>query len=355
VRYTVSWTRYGRFKRGTHLREKIRVELRAQRHGKLSLHERRAGLDGPTRSLEFERFLRFGMDGVKSQEMRAQGVGSDVAGGFLVASEFSDQLWIMLKQVDPLFDEEVVTVIDTATGGPYPIPILDDTTGTAAIVAENTISTVADIGPFSQVVLPTAPTWRSPLVKCSIELSQDAAYPIDEMLAQAFATRFQRGIGASLVTVLTTGGAVGVTAGATAITLDNLHDMVASVDPEYQKSPKLGWLMRLSTLIAIRKLESAGVRQVPAVRDANGRPLVLDIPVFICPSMPAIATGTKSVMLGALDYLVVRRVADSIRIKRLGERFATELAVGFTASIRVNAALARATGADSPVKWLVHA
>jgi hypothetical protein len=31
-----------------------------------------------------------------------------------------------------------------------------------------------------------------------------------------------------------------------------------------------------------------------------------------------------------------------------------ELAIGFTASMRVNAALAKAAGADAPVKYLLH-
>jgi HK97 family phage major capsid protein len=321
---------------------------------RLSNAESRAGIPRSAIAsdsiLALDEFLRFG------KESRAQSVGTDTAGGYLAPQEFSEKLYVMLKAVDPLWDPEVTTQVETKTGGPFAIPILDDTSGTATIIPENQISLIEDIGPFDQIVLPKAPTWRSPLVKVSIELMADSAYDIEEMLAQAFAIRFQRGIGQSLVTVLSNSAGLGVTAAQAAITIDNLQDLYESVDPEYLKSKKFGWLMNHATLIAIRKLETGpGQRIIPTFRDPEtGHPLLLALPVYISPSVAPIGTGNRSIFLGDLGSLIVRRVADSVRIRRLGERFMDELAIGFTASMRVNAALAKAAGADAPVKYLIH-
>ena len=315
--------------------------------------ERTAAL--PETARQFNRFLRYGLEAV-DDEKRAQSVGTETQGGYLVASEFSDRLYSMLKAYDPLFDPAVVTMIETATGAPCPIPVLDDVAGVATVIPENQISTIADLGNFSQVLLDKAPTWRSPLVKVSLELAQDSAYDIGQLLADAFAVRFQRGIGASLVSTLVAGAGLGVTAAAATLSLDNLHDLYGSVDPEYLKSPRAGWLMRHATLVAIRKLDvGAGVRLIPYQSDAQGRPVIFNLPVFISPSVAAIGTTNKSVLLGDIGSLIVRRVADSVRIRRLGERFATELQVAYSAHVRVNAAVAKATGADAPVKYLQHA
>jgi HK97 family phage major capsid protein len=282
---------------------------------------------------DFESFLRFGEKAIP-EEKRAQSVGTDSAGGYLVAQEFSDRVYSMLKVVDPLFDPEVVTIVTTTTGGPFAIPLLNDTSTAATIVPENTTSTISDLV-FDRILLGKAPTWRTPLVKVSFELAQDSAFDIQELLADAFAVQLQRGIGASLVSTILSGAGLGVTAAPTAITADNIHDLYASVDPVYLSSRKVGWLMTHSTLVAIRKLAGTGGEKIlAAVRDDEGHPLLLDIPVFISPSMPGIATTNKSVLLGDLGSLIVRQVANSVRVRRLAERYADELAYGFLAYIR---------------------
>jgi HK97 family phage major capsid protein len=302
---------------------------------------------------DFENFLRFGEKAIP-EEKRAQSVTTDSAGGYLVAQEFSDRLYSMLKAVDPLFDPEVITLVETTTGGPFAIPLLNDTTTAATIIAENTTSTIADLV-FDRILLGKAPTWRTPLVKVSFELAQDSAFDIQELLADAFAVQLQRGIGPSLVSMILSGATVGVSAAPTSITADNILDLYASVDPVYIASPKAGWLMTHATLVAIRKLAGTGGDRVLALpSDDEGHPQILNLPVFISPSMPAIGTTNKSVLLGDLGSLIVRRVANSVRVRRLSERYADELAYGFLAYMRVNAGVAKAAGADAPVKYLQH-
>jgi HK97 family phage major capsid protein len=303
---------------------------------------------------DFSVFLRHGLEALP-EEIRAQSIGTDSAGGYLVAQEFSDKLWSMLKAVDPLFDPEVVTRVETETGGPYVIPLHNDVASVAAIVAENAMATVADLGVFDQIVLPKCPTWRTALVKVSVELAQDSAFDFEELVANAFTVQLQRGIGASLVTTLLAGATAGATAGASTITADNVYDLIGSIDAAYLASSKVAWLMNRATLVAILKLaDTAGMKIFPTAYDARGRQTLLGLPVYISPSMAGIGTGNKSVAFGDLSRLVVRVVADSFRVKRLEERFMESLMLAFLGYARINAALAKATGADAPVKYLAH-
>jgi HK97 family phage major capsid protein len=318
--------------------------------------EKRMGV--PTkrdRNREFETFLRFGEQAFPD-EVRAQSVGTDSAGGYLVAQEFSDRLWSTLKATDALFDDDVVTIYPTETGAALVIPLIDDTASVATIIAENAPVTVANLAPFSQIILAKAPKWVTPLVQVSVELAQDSAFPFDQVVADAFVVQLRRGIGPTLVSSLISGAAVGVTAGAAAITADNIFDLFASVNSAYLESTKVGWLMNRATFTAIQKLPTADAHKVfPPAFDDKGRPLLLGLSVNISPSVPGIGTGNKSVLFGDLGTFIVRIVADSFRVKRLEERYMELLMLGFLGYARVNSVLARATGADSPVKFLQHA
>jgi HK97 family phage major capsid protein len=80
--------------------------------------------------------------------------------------------------------------------------------------------------------------------------------------------------------------------------------------------------------------------------------------VFICPNIAAIGTGNKSVFFGAMDYFIIRRAAngpDGMRVLRNGESYATNAQVGYSAIMRISAGLAKASTADSPIKYLLHA
>jgi HK97 family phage major capsid protein len=338
----------------------------------------------------FRRFLYYGDRGLTPEEKRLIAT-RDVSGGggltstggafpgsgsgYLVPAQFFDQVFAMMKATDDLFSEDAVTRIDTPRGGPASIPNMDDTTSSATLVTQATTSTETEPAALGQLSFPTAPTWRSGIVKVSIELDQDSAIPLDTLLARSFAVRFARGIGSNNVSVLLAAAELGATAtgsasndggagtGANSVGSDDLFALMASVDPAYIASPKCAWAMSYATLIAIDKLKDKQGRPLKLVRrnEQTGEIELLFKPVRICPSMPSIGTGNKCVAFGDFSRFIVRGVQGGLRVLRLEERYAEFGQIAFEAFLRSDAGLQRTldvvsptTYADSPVKYLAN-
>ena len=288
-------------------------------------------------------------------------------GGYFVPEQFYYKITAMMKQVDRLFDPEVVLFIESENGGPMPLPLIDDTGVSASIVSEGVQSTTADISVGVQK-LDEAPNWRSHLIKFSIELIQDSAFKIDELLATSFGIRLARGIGASFLTQLLSSAQLGITAagssgntggaetGGTSVGSDDLEGLVSSVDQAYRISPKARWLMQSSTLKTILQVKDKYGRPLfPRERNGAGESMLLGYPVAISPSMPAIGLGNKPIMFGDVGRFIVRVVKNSGRLQANNERFAEYGQVAYEMFMRTNGALAIAGSSDSPVKYLQNA
>ena len=309
---------------------------------------------------ERESFRSFLAKGAELRTYSGMNVATDSQGGFLVpAGYFRDKVFSMLKATDRLFDEDVVTKYESENGNTLSVPMIDDTATSASVIAEGVVSTEGEISTVDRVLLAKVPTWRSKQIIFSTELLQDSAFPAEDLIASAIATRFQRGIGASNITTLLTAATSGLTSGSgTAVSLTDLLGLMGSLDPAYLASPKCFWAMRFSTLISLYQLkDSAGRNLIKPRRDANGNPLVLDIPVAICPSMPAIAVNAKSIAIGDFSRFFVRTVKNTLSLKRYSQSpgLAENGLVAFEGYVRSNAGLLVASGADSPVKYLTQA
>jgi HK97 family phage major capsid protein len=309
---------------------------------------------------EREAFRSFLAKGAELRTYSGMNVATDSQGGFLVpAGYFRDKVFSMLKATDRLFDEDVVTKYESENGNTLAVPMIDDTGTSATVIAEGVVSTEGEITTVDRVLLAKVPTWRSKQIIFSTELLQDSAFPAEDLIASAIATRFRRGIGASNVTTLLSAATSGLTSGSgTAVSLTDLLGLMGSLDPAYLASPKCFWAMRFSTLITLYQLrDSAGRNLIKPRRDANGNPLILDIPVAICPSMPAIAVNAKAVALGDFSRFFVRTVKNTLSLKRYSQSpgLAENGLVAFEGFVRSNAGLLVASGADSPVKYLTQA
>jgi HK97 family phage major capsid protein len=287
-------------------------------------------------------------------------VATDSAGGYFVPQGyFRDKVFSMLKAYDRLFDPKVVTVYDSENGNTLTVPMLNDTGVSAAVVSENAQSTEGEITAVGQLQLAKVPTWRSKQIVWSMELLQDSAFPAEDLIASAVALRFSRGIGASNVTTMLSAATSGATsAAAGAVTGDDLYALMDSVDPAYLASPKCYWTMSFATLISILKLKDSSNRYLFHPRtDADGNVLLLEKPVAICPSMPAIAASATSVALGDFSRLFVRVVKNSLKLQKYSQ--APNLAeyglFAFESFVRSNAGLLVVSGADSPIKYLTQA
>src|SRR5215469_16620780 len=231
---------------------------------------------------DFRSYLTSGRDGVPI-ERRAQAFSTDNLGGYLVPASFREELEVALRAYDGLFEAAVQW--QSQTGSAIAVPILNDTASTANIIAENALISEQDITVFDSLTFGKTPKWDSGIVLASIELVTDSYFPLATFLAQAFAVRFARGIGASLVSTLIAGADIGATtASPSAVAASELLDLMSSLDNAYW--PNASWCMAKSTLISLLKLGMVSDAAGQAVTMWTTGPLRLfDKPIYICPSM----------------------------------------------------------------------
>lgn len=136
----------------------------------------------------------------------------------------------------------------------------------------------------------------------------------------------------------TEGAEVGVTTNsATAITADELIDLVYSLKAAYRKNA--AFLMNDATVKAIRKLKDGNGQYLWQAALAGGEPdRLLNYPIYTSSAMPTIEAGKPVIAFGDFSkYRIVDRVGRTF--KRLGELYAENDMVGFKATQRVGGKL----------------
>ena len=131
---------------------------------------------------------------------------------------------------------------------------------------------------------------------------------------------------------------IGVTtAGATAITADELIDLIYSLKSPYRRNAVL--IMNDSTIKAIRKLKDSQGQYLWQPSLVAGTPdTILSKRVVTSEYMPEVAAGAKSVVFGDLSYYWIAD-RQGRTFKRLNELFAATGQVGFLASQRLDGKL----------------
>ncbi len=111
------------------------------------------------------------------------------AGAEFVPQGFADRFFAKLKYYGGV-RQAGATVFPTASGNPFPVPLLDDVSHTGELIAENTgVCDDADNDPDTSNVMLGAYIFSSKVVRVPITLAQDSAFPIDTWLADALAER----------------------------------------------------------------------------------------------------------------------------------------------------------------------
>lgn len=267
----------------------------------------------------------------------------------IVQAAFYSMILRAMRKFDALFDPDVTTFVSSKNGSTLLIPTLDDTAQAAQVVGEG--GQDQDVDPtLAGVLIPTASTYRTGLEKLSLELLEDNAFDGGQFLADAFAIRLARGIGAGIVATALAGAADGATGGSNStVTPDDVLALIKSIDPAYLEGQKAGLAMSFATLLAVLGTKTTtGAYVLPTEFDAAGRYVIFGLPVFISPSMPAIASQAKPVLCGDFGYLAVRTVEGAQTLQRLDERFADYGQVAFRGWLRASSAL----GIGSALKYL---
>lgn len=292
----------------------------------------------------FSKYLRHGMGSLSTQERSlinkrgtaTQVVGTDSLGGFLVPQEFSNELDVATAFTGEV--ERLAKKLNTASGGLLDYPTLNDTATDANLVSEGSAVTVQDMT-FANAQL-SAYNYSS-LVKVSQQLLQDSAFDLNAFLVEAMGERIARatnaafttGTGSSQPQGIVTGSSLGNTAaGASAITADDILDLIYSIDPSYRNKPGFGLMAHDNIIAAVRALGLGSANDFPIFipsMEAGQPDRIFGVPVYVNNDMQSsIATGTKTMVAADFSKFVVRN-AGGIQMLRLNERFADELEVGF--------------------------
>lgn len=326
----------------------------------------------------FEKYFRFGKDALSNEDKKllAQYRGTSAQsttgnlGGYTIPTGFLPELIVSLKQYSAVI--EACRVLRTDTGNTMYIPTYDDTSTSANLISEGSSITVQDVT-FAQKQLDAYKL--STLTKASEEIMQDSAFDLEAEMRRIFSIRFGRamnnylttGTGSSQPNGVVTAAGTGVTAGASAITSNDILGLIHSVDPAYRYKPTIsgfqnniatmsgnvGLMFNDSTLLAIKKLAngSSDARPlwIPSMRD--GEPdTIHGYPYWINPDMASIATTNVSVLFGDFSYYVAR-ISRDVSFRRLDERYADTAQVGFVGLMRFDGELLN----TAAVKKLTHA
>ena len=261
----------------------------------------------------------------------------DADGGYLVPEEFEKDIVRGIDETNII--RSIAKVITTANDRKIPIAVGHSV---ATWTAENAAYTESN-PTFGQKQIDAFKL--TDLVRVSIELLQDAAFDIEGYIIKEFSYAFGVaeeqafcvGTGVNQPTGIFTadGGEIGVTAGsATAVTIDDVINLVYSLKAPYRKNAK--FLMNEATVSLIRKLKDGNGNYLWQPSVQAGQPdKILGYDVFTTPFAPTIAGGALAIAFGDFsNYWIGDR--GSRTVQRLNELYATNGQVGYVATERVD-------------------
>lgn len=311
----------------------------------------------------FGNFLRKGITNISVEDRtlmedrvsnRAQSVGTDSEGGFLVPEEFSNDLEIALKAFGGI--SQIADHFSTGTGAPLPWPTVDSTANLGEWLDENTEAATQD-EVFGSVTF-NAFTASSKSVRTSRQLLQDSFFNFPQYLAGALGERIGRLTADAWVNGTGTGQPLGVSGSAVPITssddvtivFDDLKDLKFDLDPLYRQN---------GTFV----LNDQTLKEISKLKDDDGQYLLqesvrLDLPdtilghgFVIDQAMADIGAGNRSVLFGDFSKYKIRDVL-GIDLIRQDELFSNFFQVGFVAFMRTDGKLLDA--GQGPVRALRH-
>lgn len=270
---------------------------------------------------------------------------TDADGGYLVPEEFEQDIVTGLDAVNVI--RSIAKVITTQNDRKIPISVGHSV---ANWTAENGAYTESN-PTFGQKEIDAYKL--TDLIRISVELLQDAAFPLEQYIANEFARAFGaaeeeafcvgNGTGRPTGIFTANGGQVGVTAAANnAITADELINLVYALKAPYRRNAK--FLMNDATISAIRKLKDGnGVYLWQPSLQAGEPDKLLGYDLYTSPYAPTIAAGAYTVAFGDFqNYWIGDRAGRTVQ--RLNELYATNGQIGYVATERVDGKVILAEG-----------
>lgn len=269
----------------------------------------------------------------------------DADGGYLVPEEFETQIITGLDEANVI--RSLAKVITTHHDRKIPIAVGHSV---ATWTAENAAYTESN-PTFGQKQIDAFKL--TDLIRVSVELLQDTAFPLEQYIANEFARAFGIaeeqafcvGTGVNQPTGIFTasGGAVGVTsASATAITVDEIIGLVYALKSPYRRNAK--FLMNDATVSLLRKLKDNNGAYLWQPSVQAGQPdKLLGYDLYTSPYVPTVEAGAFAIAFGDFqNYWIGDRAGRTVQ--RLNELYATNGQVGYVATERVDGKVILAEG-----------
>lgn len=288
---------------------------------------------------------------------------TDALGGYTIPEGFSG----MLTEAELFYSDipSVASTMTTATGNDMPWPTTNDSGNVAYQVGEaGDLTTSAAAAAIGSTTF-KAYKWHTGMVKINYELFQDSFWDMEKVLASLFAERkgrgenaaFTTGAGTSTIEGIVTGAANASLSGvsATALTRDNILDLIHSVDRAYRKNPSFRIMFSDATMAAIRKLDygTSDARPLYQPSAIVGEPgFVEGVKILINNDMADIGASAKSIVVGDMSQYKIRRV-NGLRLAIARELYLGTDQIGMDLLWRVDAQVLNA--GTNPIKYLVHA
>lgn len=284
-------------------------------------------------------------------EFRALSKLTAGAGANTVKTSFYNRLVAHLIEVSGIM-QCGPTVLNTTGGEQIQVP-KTTSHSTAALIAEAGTITASDPA-FGQVPLDAykyaflLQVSSELVVDTSVDLEGYIAMQAGRALGNAFGTHAVTGTGTSQPNGVVTAATLGVTGGtgvSGAFTYDNVADLFFSVIAPYRNSASAGWLLKDSSLAAVRKVKDSQGRPLWEPTMVPGNPDTLfGKPVNTDPNVAAVALSAKSLVFGDFSQYFVRMV-DGIRFERSVDYAFNSDLITYRAILRADGDLVDTTGA----------
>lgn len=293
-------------------------------------------------------WMRNGVTGVDADNRalleanyRALQTDTGGAGGYAVPAGFWAKVTETMKAFGGVL--QVAEIVNTTTGAPLPWATNDDTANTGEILDEGSAVSEQDVS-LGQKTL-GAYTASSKMIRVSNLLLQDTGIDLEGFLGRRVGervgriqnTRLTTGTGSSQPQGLIAGATTGkTTSSGTAITYEEIVDLIHSVDSAYRAGGNCGFMFNDLILAYVRKIKDdsggAGVGRPiwePSVQ-AGVPDLLLGYRYTVNNDMAStVATTNKTMAFGDFRAGYVVRKVTGGTMSRLTERYAEYLQTAF--------------------------
>lgn len=285
-------------------------------------------------------------------------VGSDAAGGYAVNDGTVGALVQARDNVGIL--RSYATIYQRSNGEPFSVPTNNDTTNYATVVAEGaTVASGVATAPTFGTASLTPYKLDTKYLTFSEELLKDTQFDFATFIGGLVGDRVFRGqqfyaaqgTGSSQPGSLVSGGTSALTAAsATAVTFDEVRQLIFAVDEMYRNSPSSRIVMNGTTLGELATLDD-GVGRPLINFNVDGSCTLYGQKVLIVSQMNDTAATKKPIVCGDLKYLAMSEVP-SLELQFANELYRANGMIGVRAYYRCNSNVTNA----SAIKYItMHA